>query len=118
MTAMTSTLPTHAHSTAWSAMGSSSPAFTAGRALLVLPAFNEEETLPNLFARLQVANVYPATGLVAFVVDDGSSDRTAEIARKGAEGLDIRLIQHERNQGLGQAFQTGLAAASRFCRAE
>jgi dolichol-phosphate mannosyltransferase len=102
----------HSLAASWPEVSSGASPRPLGRVLLVLPAFNEEATLPNLFTRLQKANLGPARSMIAFVVDDGSSDKTAEIARTGAEGLDIRLIQHERNQGLGQAFQTGLAAAA------
>lgn len=107
-----SLLNQHSLAASWPEVSKDARPHPVGRVLLVLPAFNEEATLPNLFRRLQEANVYPARSMSIFVVDDGSSDNTAAIARRGAEGLDIRLIQHERNQGLGQAFQTGLAAAA------
>ena len=44
------------------------------------------------------------------MIDDGSSDRTAEIARE--HGVD-HVITHARNRGLAAAFQTGLDAALR-----
>jgi len=108
----TSLLNQHSLAASWPEVAHNATPHPIGRVLLVLPAFNEEATLPNLFLRLQKASLGPARSMIAFVVDDGSSDNTAAIARQGAEGLDIRLIQHERNQGLGQAFQTGLAAAA------
>lgn len=114
--ATTAVLNDHTMASAWSLSSTkvnpSSQSNQVDRLLLVLPAYNEESTLPNLFMRLQKAVIAPASSLIVFVVDDGSADRTAEIARQGAEGLDVRLIQHEQNQGLGQAFQTGLSTAA------
>lgn len=43
------------------------------------------------------------------VVDDGSQDDTAAAARQ-VEGLDVRVIVHDPNQGLGAAMRTGIQA--------
>ncbi len=68
---------------------------------LILPAYNEEVSIGSivLLARQHVDRV--------IVVDDGSSDRTAEIAEKvGAE-----VIVHSPNRGKGVALKTGFEAA-------
>lgn len=68
---------------------------------VILPAFNEEVSIGSvvLLTRFHADNV--------IVIDDGSSDRTAEIARKaGAE-----VIVHEENKGKGAALKTGFTAA-------
>lgn len=68
---------------------------------VILPAYNEEVSIGSivLLTRYYADNV--------IVVDDGSSDRTASIARKaGAE-----VIVHEVNKGKGAALKTGFAAA-------
>ncbi len=115
MTAIPNTLLNqNALAAAWPEVSPGSVFHKVGRVLLVLPAFNEEATLPSLLQRLADADMAPARGMVVFVVDDGSSDGTAEIARKGVEGLEVKLIQHERNSGLGQAFLTGLTTAAEF----
>jgi glycosyltransferase involved in cell wall biosynthesis len=44
-----------------------------------------------------------------FVIDDGSRDRTPEIAREAG----VRLVQHAQNRGKGAALQTGFEAARR-----
>jgi dolichol-phosphate mannosyltransferase len=77
----------------------------------VLPAFNEGKSLPSLLKRLSAINKTYAGEMFAWVVDDGSSDNTAEIALKGEPGLAVNLVSHERNLGLGQAVMTGLMAA-------
>jgi dolichol-phosphate mannosyltransferase len=75
---------------------------------VVLPAYNEEGSLPSLLARL--AHTARTERLVVWVIDDGSADRTAEIATAGAPGLDVRLVVHPQNLGLGQAVQSGIRA--------
>lgn len=81
---------------------------TGGVAHVVLPAFNEEGSLPALLARLE--RTARTERLVAWVIDDGSADRTAEIATTGVPGLDVRLVSHPQNLGLGQAVQSGIRA--------
>ncbi|GAB2777606.1 glycosyltransferase [Amycolatopsis magusensis] len=79
-----------------------------GTAHVVLPAYNEAASLPALLRRL--ASVTDTGELVVWVVDDGSSDDTAEVALAGVPGLDVRLVRHQINLGLGQAVHSGLRA--------
>ncbi len=69
--------------------------------IAVLPAFNEAKTIAEV---LQKARPF-VSALV--VVDDGSSDRTSQIAR--ANGALV--IRHLINRGLGAAIGTGFEAA-------
>jgi dolichol-phosphate mannosyltransferase len=82
---------------------------TTGRAHVVLPAYNEEGSLPPLLRRL--ADLSLTGGLTVWVVDDGSSDATAATVEAGVAGLDLRLVRHVVNLGLGRAVQSGLRAA-------
>lgn len=68
----------------------------------ILPACNEEGSIGSivLLTRLYVDNV--------IVVDDGSTDRTAEIARKGG----AQVVVHETNRGKAEALKTGFTAAA------
>src|SRR5258706_4346803 len=77
---------------------------------VVLPVFNEAETLPRLLHRLdQVAGDLASRYAFEFVlVDDGSSDRTIEAAEQLAVVDDrIRLVALRRNYGQTAALQVG-----------
>lgn len=76
---------------------------------VVLPAFNEQEALPRLLAKM--VPLYTEGQLYGriIVVDDGSRDRTAEIARNW--GPPVELLIHPHNMGLGAAIRTGLSYA-------
>jgi dolichol-phosphate mannosyltransferase len=78
---------------------------------VVLPAYNEAASLPPLLDRLRDLAADWGEVMTVWVVDDGSSDGTAEIALEGHEGLDVRLVSHPVNLGLGQAVHSGLRAA-------
>lgn len=69
---------------------------------LIIPAYNEADHLPHLL------NSIPATVTEVIVVDDGSTDETATIARDhGAV-----LVQHEENQGKGVSMVSGIKRAT------
>lgn len=81
------------------------------KVLLALPAFNEEPNLPALLEAVRDALEPHSVPYEVVVVDDGSTDRTAEIARKYAGEMPLVLLQHERNQGLGATLRDGLKGA-------
>jgi len=69
------------------------------RILAIVPAFNEERSLPAVVAGLRHA----VPGIDVCVVDDGSTDGTAEVAR----GLAVTLLPIPVNLGIGGAVQAG-----------
>lgn len=75
---------------------------------VVIPAYNEESGIAEIVHRvLAISDDLKKVGvadLELVVVDDGSRDRTVEIAQ-AIEG--VRLIQHETNKGYGAALKTG-----------
>ncbi len=73
-----------------------------------IPCYNEEQTLPAVLAELP-DHIDGITRITVQVVDDGSSDKTAEIARHHG----CKVIRHRQNRGLGFAFKSGLNAALR-----
>jgi len=77
----------------------------------VLPAYNEEESLPNLLDRISELKSSHNLKVNVIVVNDGSSDKTEEVTKKSANNLDLTIVNHEKNMGLGQAVQTGIKEA-------
>jgi glycosyltransferase involved in cell wall biosynthesis len=79
---------------------------------VVLPAFNEEESLPQVWS--EVSGVLDALGRSAEVifVDDGSADATPDLVRSfRAADSRVRLIRLAANAGLSAALDAGFARA-------
>lgn len=73
---------------------------------IVLPAYNEEGSLVPLLNRIN--DLAASQPLDVWVIDDGSTDRTAEAAAGSPSSLDVHVVTHDVNRGLGQAVQTGI----------
>jgi glycosyltransferase involved in cell wall biosynthesis len=104
---------------AWQGLSATSRADTsrAHKALVVMPARDEEATIREVLGEIKAGH-FPVDILV---VDDGSTDRTAEVAAE--EGAQV--ISHEWNLGVAAVIQTGrIYALSRgydfiaFCDAD
>lgn len=78
---------------------------------IILPAYNEEQSLPQLFASIRRSLDEAGGDYRIVLVNDGSQDRTGEVARAHGGDLPLRVVDHERNQGLGVALKTGLEVA-------
>ncbi len=75
-----------------------------------IPCYNEALTLPTVLAGLP-RRLPGGARVLTVVVDDGSTDGTAAVARRA--GAD-RVVRHTSNRGLAAAFRTGLATALRL----
>jgi glycosyltransferase involved in cell wall biosynthesis len=75
--------------------------------IIQIPCFNEEATLPATLADLprEVEGIETVEWLV---IDDGSTDRTVEVARE--HGVD-HIVRLTNNKGLAAGFQAGLDAS-------
>ncbi len=69
---------------------------------VIIPAYNEEEGLPKVIEEI------PSAVDEIIVVDDGSSDKTYEVAKK----YDVKVLKHEKNMGKVAAIRTGLKNAT------
>ena len=74
------------------------------RTTVVLPAYNEGAALPHVLDEL---GEYLDSSYEVLVVDDGSTDNTADVA----ERYPVRLVQHASNRGKGVAIRTGITQA-------
>lgn len=88
---------------------------TKGKTLsVVIPAYNEEDAIEEILtkclsARERICRETGLAGVEVIAVDDGSRDRTRELAGKFTEA---KLVVHPVNKGYGQALMTGFKAAS------
>ncbi len=77
---------------------------------IVIPAYNEAFRLPVVLDALR--HHVDSTSTEIIVVDDGSDDDTAGVARRTADwAKHLVVIEHDENRGKGAAVRTGVAAA-------
>jgi glycosyltransferase involved in cell wall biosynthesis len=75
---------------------------------VVVPAYNEEEGIQDVLNQITLGLTERGWPYEVIVVDDGSNDKTAEVAKRMAE---VRVLQHKRNRGYGAALKTGIRHA-------
>ncbi|MBN1916651.1 MAG: glycosyltransferase family 2 protein [Verrucomicrobia bacterium] len=80
---------------------------------IVIPAYNEEKAIASIIERClaereRIMAETPVSEVEIVVVNDGSRDRTAEIARRYEV---VRLISYDKNQGYGAALKRGFDEA-------
>lgn len=87
---------------------------------IVIPAYNEEERLPQSIGKIIAFFEKRNENIEIIVVDDGSSDQTFEIISKTYPTVKIHRL--ETNQGKGAAVRTGILLANGtnilFCDAD
>lgn len=77
------------------------------KVVVQIPCLNEEKTLPTVLATIpkKIAGV---DNIEILIIDDGSSDRTIDIAKE--HGVK-HFVRHKQNQGLAKSFKDGLDRA-------
>ncbi len=78
---------------------------------VVIPAFNESGSLPTTLAPIAQFMRARARRFEILVIDDGSSDNTAEVAASLPADLHVTVVQLSRNFGQGAAISAGLDLA-------
>jgi dolichol-phosphate hexosyltransferase len=76
---------------------------------VLMPVFNERKTIERAIESVLDADVADSYELI--VIDDGSTDGTADLLRGTAWPEHVRVLYHDRNRGKGAALRTGLADA-------
>jgi len=74
---------------------------------VLIPAYNEAESIRETLRRVEESCRSFAEIAETIVIDDGSTDGTADIAR----GCGVRVVRHQSNLGYGAALKTGLRHA-------
>ncbi|WP_052201533.1 glycosyltransferase family 2 protein [Ensifer sp. ZNC0028] len=81
---------------------------------VVIPVFNEEDSIQPLITRVRDALTNFPTPWELILVDDGSTDRTLVNARKALSdpGIDLKIVELQKNFGQTAAMQAGIDAAA------
>ncbi|MEP6598401.1 MAG: glycosyltransferase family 2 protein [Actinomycetota bacterium] len=77
------------------------------RLVVQVPCLNEEETLPLVLESIP-KKIDGIDEIIVLVIDDGSTDRTVEVAQQ--HGV-TEFVRHARNRGLGRSFHDGVQRA-------
>lgn len=75
--------------------------------VVMIPAYNEESTIGQVIREIP-RQIVGVDRVIVLVIDDGSRDRTGEVAREA--GADF-ILTHRGNRGLAVTFRDGLDAA-------
>lgn len=79
---------------------------------IFFPFWNEEKNIEKVVSKAIVIASKIAEKWEIIMIDDGSSDKTAEVAQKmGKTNSGLRLVAHKPNRGYGAALKDGLANA-------
>src|SRR5690348_5574549 len=82
------------------------------RLALVLPAWNEAQTIQQAIREADAALSALTEDYEIIVVDDGSRDETSTLVQGEATGnRHVRLLRHDGNRGYGAALRSGFQAA-------
>jgi dolichol-phosphate mannosyltransferase len=79
--------------------------------IVVLPAYNEEKNLTKLLERIDRTMVNNGIPYKTIVVDDGSKDKTVQVAEACSLRMPVTLFRHPVNRGLGMTIRDALHIA-------
>jgi dolichol-phosphate mannosyltransferase len=82
---------------------------------VLLPAYNEEDSLPPLLPKIDQTLRSAGQEYHIVVVNDGSTDRTAELLEEYARTLPLTVVAHRINRGLGETERDGFEYVAWHC---
>lgn len=84
--------------------------------LILLPAYNEEASLPPLMAKLETTLGEIGEEYKIVVCNDGSKDNTQSVLEKYTQTLPLEIIEHKINRGLGESSRDLFERAAEITR--
>lgn len=75
---------------------------------VIIPAYNEEGRLGHTLERVVAFLAAKGNPFEVIVVDDGSTDRTSEVAEASLKGVPHRVVRNEPNRGKGYSVRRGM----------
>lgn len=78
---------------------------------VIVLAYDEEQNVPWFLGELRTWLEEHEPQAEVIFVDDGSTDRTGEVARDALDGYPSALVRHDENRGMGAAIKSGVRAA-------
>ncbi len=85
---------------------------------VVLAAYNEASNLKSVLEEIEAAADGSQSAFRAILVNDGSSDATADVARSFSGSVPLSIVEHPVNLGLGAAIRDGIMKALEAASAE
>lgn len=82
---------------------------------ILLPCYNEGQSLPSLLASIHNVISCANQDYEVIVINDGSTDNTLEAAEAAGTVMNIKILDHGINKGLGEAVKTGLSYFNSSC---
>lgn len=86
--------------------------------VVLLPAYNEEESLPRLLPKIEETLSDFGEQYQVLVCNDGSRDRTQAMLEKYSRSMPLEIIQHKINRGLGEAMRDLFERASEITKGD
>ena len=88
---------------------SGQPEFPSREVSVIIPAYNEVKTILEVVRRVQEQPFIKEI----IIVDDCSTDGTAELLAQTALPENVRVLRHDKNMGKGAGIRTGVQAATK-----
>lgn len=85
---------------------------------LILPAYNEEASLPRLLPKVKRVFESRRIDYHVVVVDDGSTDRTAELLAEYQLLMPLTAVSHRINRGLGETERDAFEHVAAHCQGD
>src|SRR5262245_4690468 len=79
---------------------------------LVIPAYNEQESVPTLLQRVEASLARIGRPFEVLIIDDGSNDETPKLLNEAMKTRPwLRVLRMKKNGGQSAAFEAGFEAA-------